>query len=490
MVDFKFQLNRQGVRGQRGEKGDTGFSPVISEKTNTDTEYVLHIQNEMDETSFDTPNLKEGLIPEDLGGTVVRYNRETGKQYYGEIDNATEEVAGVVKLEPELTTLNPRSETSVLTAQAAADHYASLTGDNSFTGENGFAKGISVKSIIGNDPDGLTIVQNNESKISLTDYAVSIGRNTLPLILNGTTVTKNGNEVLSVADVDGTTIEIQDGKLHVIGGGGGSGDVTAAGDNTFTGNNTFNGQVIFNSGVCNANKAKYLTEEDVDNQTIQVVDGKLHANLDELGNEVNDLSGRVTATEADILTLETSVSMKQTKLTAGNNITLTDLSNGTVKIDAAGGGSGGDVPDNMVTTDTAQTITGYKTIAPTLIQEDSMWKEFSTKYFSFGTDVNIDRTPAIRVNNSSGSLQFKDAIGSNTFYLSNNNFILSDDSYYTRISSNQIEGCKIHFGSTGYCGELTLNVNNLTFRDASGNVTDLLAGGTPTVIDGGNSTSS
>lgn len=54
---------------------------------------------------------------------------------------------------------------------------------------------------------------------------------------------------------------------------------------------------------------------EVDGQTIQIVDGKLHANLDELGNEVNDLSGRVTAAEADIL-------IKQDKLTAGDNITI------------------------------------------------------------------------------------------------------------------------------------------------------------------------
>lgn len=54
---------------------------------------------------------------------------------------------------------------------------------------------------------------------------------------------------------------------------------------------------------------------EVDGQTIQIVDGKLHANLDELGNEVNDLSGRVTTTEADIL-------KKQDKLTAGDNITI------------------------------------------------------------------------------------------------------------------------------------------------------------------------
>lgn len=54
---------------------------------------------------------------------------------------------------------------------------------------------------------------------------------------------------------------------------------------------------------------------EVDGQTIQIVDGKLHANLDELGNEVNTLSGRVTTAEADILT-------KQDKLTAGDNITI------------------------------------------------------------------------------------------------------------------------------------------------------------------------
>ncbi len=138
------------------------------------------------------------------------------------------------------------------------------------------------------------------------------------------------------------------------GGGGGTGDVTAAGDNKFTGKNTFTGEVniagapltvdglatlnqatatylnatsITSNGEINAvsikangirsddiqttTNKKYLTEVDVDNQTIQVVNGKLHANLDELGNEVNDLSGRVTANEADIAT-------KQDKLSDGN----------------------------------------------------------------------------------------------------------------------------------------------------------------------------
>ncbi len=40
---------------------------------------------------------------------------------------------------------------------------------------------------------------------------------------------------------------------------------------------------------------------EVDGQTIQIVDGKLHANLDKLGNEVNTLAGDVAGVQADLL---------------------------------------------------------------------------------------------------------------------------------------------------------------------------------------------
>lgn len=40
---------------------------------------------------------------------------------------------------------------------------------------------------------------------------------------------------------------------------------------------------------------------EVDGQTIQIVGGKLHANLDELGNEVNTLAGDVAGVQADLL---------------------------------------------------------------------------------------------------------------------------------------------------------------------------------------------
>ena len=344
MVDFKFYLNRQGVRGQRGEKGDIGFSPIITEKTNTKEEYVLHIQNETDDTSFDTPNLKEGLIPEDMGGTYVRLNRETGNQYYGDIDEATETTKGVVKLEPDETVLTPASETSVITAEQAVQNYTKKTETQD------------LQNIV-------TANSGDIDKLQDMEYVSSVG-----IYGSDLTVQKSKNGVITT----NTTIPLPTG----------SGDVTAAGNNTFTGDNIFKGKVNITGraltvdGLANLNQVtatylnatsisssgeikavsikanglrsddiqttenkKYLTELDVDNQTIQVVNGKLHANLDELGNEVNDLSGRVTANEADISTMKTSLSMKQTKLTAGSNITLTDLTDGTVRIDSTSGGA-------------------------------------------------------------------------------------------------------------------------------------------------------
>ncbi len=81
---------------------------------------------------------------------------------------------------------------------------------------------------------------------------------------------------------------------------------------------------------------------EVDGQTIQIVDGKLHANLDELGNEVNSLTGRVTAVETDIVNKasKSDLDAKQDKLNPVaplgiNQTTISNITNGTFLTDTS-----------------------------------------------------------------------------------------------------------------------------------------------------------
>ena len=334
MSDFNFFLNRQGIQGRKGDKGDAGFTPTISVSEQTLNSYKLKITNEYNE--FETPNLIGNLGVTDNGGTYLRYNPTTGIVSTGEIDGATTEVVGGVRKSTDADLTNLSADTAVTPANVA---------------------------------------------------------DMLPLMLEA------GTDNVTITQDEATSKT----KISVKGGSG-SGDVTAAGDNRFTGDNTFTGKVniaggaLTVDGVANLNQAaaqylnavnitssgeinavsikanglrsddiqttenkKYLTELDVDNQTIQVVNGKLHANLDELGNEVNslsgkvtsltgdvsDLTGRVTVNEADISAIKTG---KQNKLTAGDNVILTNLTDGTVRIDATGGGGTGDIPIATTTT--------------------------------------------------------------------------------------------------------------------------------------------
>ena len=451
MADFNFYLNRQGIQGRKGDKGDAGFTPTISVSEQTLNSYKLKITNEYNE--FETPNLIGNLGVTDNGGTYLRYDPTSGTVSTGEIDGATTEVIGGVRKSTDTDLTNLSADTAVTPANVA---------------------------------------------------------DMLPLLLEAGT----DNGTITQDEATSKT------KISVAGGGAGSGDVTAAGNNRFTGDNTFTGKVniaggaltvdgvanlnqttaqyinavnITSSGEINATSIKanslrsddiqttenkkYLTEVDVDNQTVQVVDGKLHANLDELGNEVNDLSGRVTANEADISTMKTSLSMKQTKLTAGDNITLTDLSDGTVRIDSTGGGGTGDIPIATTTTagkvkpdGTTITITddgtisavgsgGGATIDDSTTATTSVWSSSKTN-----TEITTVDNKVVQIQGDVASLA-------------------SDVSTLKTDVSNlktNVSGLKTSKQDKLIAGD------NITI-DPKTNTISATSGGTPTVIDGGNS---
>lgn len=109
MADFNFYINRQGIRGLQGIKGDQGDSPIITVESETVNEYILKIANP-DGTEILSPNLRGNKISIN-DGTYVRYNTETGELYTGYADEATNELAGVIRLatDEDITDMDEKS---------------------------------------------------------------------------------------------------------------------------------------------------------------------------------------------------------------------------------------------------------------------------------------------------------------------------------------------------------------------------------------------
>jgi len=93
MAQFNYFLNRQGARGRKGDKGEQGFSPIITEETNTALEYRLRIQQE--DGIFITGNLRPSYT--DLNGDYVKIDRVNNRLVFGAIDSANTLTAGIVK---------------------------------------------------------------------------------------------------------------------------------------------------------------------------------------------------------------------------------------------------------------------------------------------------------------------------------------------------------------------------------------------------------
>lgn len=118
-----------------------------------------------------------------------------------------------------------------------------------------------------------------------------------PVLAEGELAYETDTKKLKIGD--GTTAYTSLDYFSTGGGGGGTTDITAS------------LPLVLKDGVLSLQ---------IDGQTLQVnTEGKLSANLDELGNEVNELSGRVTAVEADLL-------QKQNVIVANTPLQLTESS--------------------------------------------------------------------------------------------------------------------------------------------------------------------
>lgn len=170
-------------------------------------------------------------------------------------------------------------------------------------------------------------------------------------------------------------------------------------------------------------------------------------------SDLTDLKTTVNGNTSDILTLKNSVAGKQPKLTAGDNITIDETTN---TISATGGST----PDNMVTTDTEQTISGKKTLTNDL--NISQWT----------TGGDTVREAHIDLSNGNGN-EFISASGTNK------KFGLYCDSS---------DGIQIGTSNSTFTQGLNVTPTALTFTNSDGTTTDLLASGSGDVTAAGDNT--
>lgn len=231
MANFNFYVNRQGIRGRKGEQGEQGFSPIISVKTQTANEYVLTVQNE--DGSFDSPNLRGNAITNN-GGTYIRYNPDTEEMYTGYADVASYDRAGEVQFATYAQLENGGAEQLGVTSMDVHDFVnAKISEVDAFTFDklaNTLIGGSNVTLTVDDENKTITINSNTDTSdcIKYSDISTEI------------TSSSTDDEVSSAKAVyDIVQSSIPDLSNYV--------DLTST--QTISGWKTFTSQQNFNAGI-------------------------------------------------------------------------------------------------------------------------------------------------------------------------------------------------------------------------------------------------
>ena len=320
MAEFRYYLNRQGVRGPQGPQGEKGFSPDISVEKDTLSEYVLRITNEGG--YFLTTNLREHK--EDRGGTYIRYDRGTGVMYAGDADYASTEKYGMVRLAREEDLLT--QEESLAVSSAILNGYLekyylnkvngdAVTGDVYFRGRTGFTKPILVEGLKGD---------NEKQYLTRSDTSTAIGSLTIPD--DDSRLTQGSKEIAYTSDLTGFVTNA--GLNNAI-----SNLVTLNTDQTITGTKTFDKTVYLNSLLV-GNSSTFGIKRAKDTS---LLDYLMYSN-DQL-TRFGRASARTVIQGTRIQNGSNKNFLVQGSVTAGDNISIEETTDG-IKISSTGGGAG------------------------------------------------------------------------------------------------------------------------------------------------------
>lgn len=528
MANFNFFLNRQGVSGRKGDKGEKGFSPSISIKTDTPTEFIMTIQNEFD--SFDTPN----IIPQAIGEEVTRLG-EVSEQH-------TEQIS---QLGTEVNALQDITDAHTSDLEELGDKV-----------KNNQEAILSNQSTIHNLGQS---VQNMESKVS------DLERNQSNLVTINTAQTITGRKTFGVTDFNGTLnisagVGYEGGTISgssVIGelvikaqrlkltNGDGTGTVILQGNALTLDANT--GLILQNGGwkkdSATGNLKPLLTTDSIkagENINIRTDDmaGTVTISAVGGGGSAPDLSNVVKTDVANqtIATTDTS-SVGNTSLTIGRSNNATNLrvygAGGNLNIYSGNSGAGLTSSKSLILSSGAssENIT-LKTTSATnqnQLKTENYYGTYDilhTGNLTAGSGITISEpdSSGVRTISSSGGggdipdlenyvtldttqtisgqktfSNYKDATQiplkiQNNAYASNDMPLVVFQGYNSyelgRITgyltnTNTVENLTLKAGNStsssihikGYRGTLTLKNDTLTFTKSTGEVIDLLAGG-------------
>nr|DAL96014.1 MAG TPA: hypothetical protein [Caudoviricetes sp.] len=357
--EYEIILNEQGPQGRQGEKGDAGFTPIISVKDNTPSNYTLNILTQ--DGQITTPNLKANLPAGGATGQVLTKN--SGEQddcSWQNLPASTIETEGIARLATEAdfettedteasdnTIVTPALFNSELSKQSA--NFVTTNTDQDITGYKTFKRQTQFHNTVIVRPEGgsttssarvelgtdfvsyqpfirLYNSNNWSSRIGLYNDTIMYIQapfesdrivinnfdsedaptgNAKDVVIYGNLINKNNNIASRVLNQDnvtaGNNITIDKTSTGItINSTGGTSDYTQ-----LTNKPQINGIEL--TGNKNGNDLGLANESEIE----------------ELGNELNQLAN-------DVTNLDTN---KQDKLTAGDNITI----EGNV-ISATGGG--------------------------------------------------------------------------------------------------------------------------------------------------------
>lgn len=447
MSNFNYYLNRSGSRGRqgvKGDKGEAGYSPYIDIKSNTPTEFIMTIHNETE--SFDTPN----LIPTAIGEKVTEMDAV--------LTTHTEDIANL-KLEDQNINTNITSLQGDLT---------NLSGEvNTLSGEvaSNSADITAIKSKNNTQDSDIAALKTRvggteESIEDLNHKYTVLGSEVSDLTLTKQNRLVEGANITLTDNSDGTT------TISSTGGGGGSSsplDSYIEGSTTenVTTISAKNGKALELSAPTIAVGDNLVNEINGTNTQLYLKQGDIAAGnnitVEKTATGVKISSTGGTSTDVPIATTQVAGKVKPD----GTTITITD--DGTIS--AVGGGGG--TPANMVTTDTTQTITGFKTFtnnlhvnAPIASNGMSITCSNNSVVDQGLTIINEDMT------GKKFSISVNDAGQAN---ISGTTLNIGDVSLNTYVSGRNINM------TTGDTGNLVVNTNNpIKVHNKTANTDDIV----------------